>query len=152
MPIPASRDTVPTGYNYVMPDQNGWSRYLHFQAAWAAGAHRHGLRDRQSVEWPLPQDLVPDAAPTRKWRAFREVIAKYLRRAPPDEAEAHSYNVMQRTAYLGVIFVLFPLVIWTASLCRPPSTLRSRSPSTRWAAGNPRAPFISSSPDSLCSS
>ena len=32
--IPASRDTVPTGYGYVMPDQNGWSRYLHFQAAW----------------------------------------------------------------------------------------------------------------------
>ena len=34
IPIPSSRDTVPTGYNYVMPDQNGWSRYLHFQAAW----------------------------------------------------------------------------------------------------------------------
>ena len=22
------------GYGYVLPDQNGWSRYLHFQAAW----------------------------------------------------------------------------------------------------------------------
>ena len=32
--IPSSRDTVPTGYGFVMPDQNGWSRYLHFQAAW----------------------------------------------------------------------------------------------------------------------
>ena len=28
IPIASSRDTVPTGYNYVMPDQNGWSRYL----------------------------------------------------------------------------------------------------------------------------
>ena len=27
---------MPTGYGYVLPDQNGWSRYLHFQAAWAA--------------------------------------------------------------------------------------------------------------------
>src|SRR6478735_2695529 len=36
LPIPASRATVPTGYKYVLPDQNGWSRYLHFQAAWAA--------------------------------------------------------------------------------------------------------------------
>ncbi len=35
LPIPASRATVPTGYHYLMPDQNGWSRYLHFQAAWA---------------------------------------------------------------------------------------------------------------------
>ncbi len=36
IPIPASRATVPTGYGYVLPDQNGWSRYLHFQSAWVA--------------------------------------------------------------------------------------------------------------------
>src|SRR5579871_5546887 len=35
IPIPASRSTVPTGYGYVLPDQNGWSRALHFQSAWA---------------------------------------------------------------------------------------------------------------------
>ena len=34
LPIPASRATVPTGYGFVLPDQNGWSRYLHFEAAW----------------------------------------------------------------------------------------------------------------------
>ena len=33
IPIASSRPTVPTGYG-VMPDQNGWSRYLHFQSAW----------------------------------------------------------------------------------------------------------------------
>ncbi len=27
-PIPSSRGTVPTGYGYVLPDQNGWSRSL----------------------------------------------------------------------------------------------------------------------------
>src|SRR5580698_3989398 len=36
IPIPASRSAVPTGYGYVLPDQNGWSRYLHFEAAWVA--------------------------------------------------------------------------------------------------------------------
>src|SRR6202451_3998544 len=36
LPIPASRATVPPGYCYVLPDQNGWSRYLHFQSAWIA--------------------------------------------------------------------------------------------------------------------
>src|SRR5580692_9909573 len=36
--LPSSRSTVPTGYGYVLPDQNGWSRYLHFQAAWVAVA------------------------------------------------------------------------------------------------------------------
>src|ERR1700704_2396547 len=32
-PIPSSRATVPTGYGYVLPDQNGWRRHLHFEAA-----------------------------------------------------------------------------------------------------------------------
>jgi thiosulfate reductase cytochrome b subunit len=47
------------------------------------------------------------------------VIRKYLRRAPQDEAEAHSYNAVQRAAYLAVIFVLFPLVIWTGLALSP---------------------------------
>src|SRR5262249_61854935 len=34
LPIPSSRATVPTGYGYVLPDQNGWSRALHFEAGW----------------------------------------------------------------------------------------------------------------------
>src|SRR5690348_163824 len=34
--IPSSRSSVPTGYGYVLQDQNGWSRYLHFEAAWFA--------------------------------------------------------------------------------------------------------------------
>jgi len=34
LPIPASRSAVKTGYGFVLPDQNGWSRSLHFQAAW----------------------------------------------------------------------------------------------------------------------
>lgn len=34
LPIPASRGSVPTGYGFVLPDQNSWSRSLHFQSAW----------------------------------------------------------------------------------------------------------------------
>jgi thiosulfate reductase cytochrome b subunit len=118
IPIPASRDTVPSGYNYVMPDQNGWSRYLHFEAAWVlvitgliyvtAGLLTRHFRKNM---FPAPGD--------RNWRSFREVFAKYLRRAPPDSAESHAYNVVQRTAYLVVIFVLFPLIIWTGLALSP---------------------------------
>ena len=36
LPIPASRHTVATGYGSVLLDKNGWSRYLHFEAAWLA--------------------------------------------------------------------------------------------------------------------
>ena len=118
LPIPASRGTVPTGYGFVMPDQNGWSRYLHFQAAWVVvftglvyviSSLWNGHFRRQL--FPLPADY--------RWRAFREVIAKSFRRAPPDETNARSYNVVQRTAYLSVIFLLFPLVIWTGLAMSP---------------------------------
>jgi len=34
LPIPSSRAAVKTGYSFVLPDQNGWSRALHFQSAW----------------------------------------------------------------------------------------------------------------------
>ena len=118
LPIPASRGTVPTAYNYVMPDQNGWSRYLHFQAAWALVFTGMVYAIASLLNGHFRRSLVPAPA-DRSWRAFWEVIAKYLRRAPPDEAEAHSYNVMQRTAYLGVIFVLFPLIIWTGLALSP---------------------------------
>jgi thiosulfate reductase cytochrome b subunit len=118
LPIPASRGTVPTAYGFVMPDQNGWSRYLHFQAAWAAVIT--GLIYVIAGLWTrhFRNDLLPARA-DRSWRAFWTVLAKYLRRAPPDQAEAHSYNVVQRTAYLTVIFVLFPLIIWTGLAMSP---------------------------------
>ena len=121
LPIPASRTTVPTSYSYVMPDQNGWSRSLHFQAAWAVVLT--GLVYAICSLWNghLREDLVP-APSDRKWRALWEVVAKYLRRAPPEEAEAHSYNAVQRTAYLSVIFVLFPMVIWTGLAMSPAVT------------------------------
>jgi thiosulfate reductase cytochrome b subunit len=118
IPIPSSRDTVPSGYSYVMPDQNGWSRYLHFEAAWVlvitGGIYvTAGLLTRH-----FRKNLFP-APPDRTWSAFREVFAKYLRRAPPDPAEKHAYNVVQRSSYLVVIFVLFPLVIWTGLALSP---------------------------------
>jgi len=113
--IPSSRDTVPTGYKVVLPDQNGWSRYLHFEAAWLAVLT--GLVYGLYSLWTghFRKDLLPE----RNWQAFRRVIGRYLRRAKPDEAEAHSYNAMQRAAYLTVIFVLFPLIVWTGLAMSP---------------------------------
>jgi thiosulfate reductase cytochrome b subunit len=116
--IPSSRGKVPTGYGYVLPDQNGWSRYLHFQAAWIVVLT--GLLYVISCLFTghLRKDLLPGKGDL-SWRSFSSSIAKHLRFERPSEAEAWSYNVLQRLSYLFVIFVLFPLVIWTGLAMSP---------------------------------
>jgi thiosulfate reductase cytochrome b subunit len=118
IPIPSSRDTVPTGYNYVMPDQNGWSRYLHFEAAWVLVLTGMVYVVAGLCTAHFRKNLLPPRA-DGMGRAISDVFARYLRRAPPDEAENHSYNVVQRISYLSVIFVLFPLIIWTGLALSP---------------------------------
>jgi len=118
LPIPASRATVPTGYSYVLPDQNGWSRYLHFQAAWVVvltgllyvifglskGHFRHNL-------FPVRAGLSNKALSTG--------MGEHLAFRPASGAGAWSYNFLQRLTYLFVIFVLFPVVIWTGLAMSP---------------------------------
>ena len=118
IPIPASRSTVPTGYGYVLPDQNGWSRYLHFQSAWVAVLT--GLLYVISIFFTghLRKDLLPRGSDL-SWRSFSSEIANHLRFKRPGEEEAWSYNLLQRLTYLIVIFVLFPLVIWTGLAMSP---------------------------------
>jgi thiosulfate reductase cytochrome b subunit len=118
LPIPASRNLVPTGYGYVLPDQNGWSRYLHFQAAWIAVLTGllyviYGL-----VSGHFLKHLFPGRGEL-SWRVLSSAIAEHLRFKRPSAAEAWSYNVLQRLAYAFVIFVLFPLVIWTGLAMSP---------------------------------
>jgi len=118
IPIPASRSTVPTGYGLEMPDQNGWSRYLHFQTAWALVLTGFVYVIAGVLTGHFRKDLLPERG-NRTWRAYWSRIAQYLHRAPPDPAEERSYNVLQRSAYLAVIFILFPLVIWTGLAMSP---------------------------------
>jgi thiosulfate reductase cytochrome b subunit len=112
IPIPSSRALVPTGYGYVLPDQNGWSRYLHFQAAWVLVLT--GLLYTISLLFTghLRKNLLPSKADF-SWRVWSATVFDHLRLKRPSEEEAWSYNVLQRLSYLFVIFVLFPLVIWT---------------------------------------
>ena len=119
LPIPSSRALVPTGYGYVLPDQNGWSRYLHFQAAWVAGIDRFAVRNLRLVHWAFPEKLASRAGPICRGGRSRPQSRSHLRFERPSEAEAWSYNVLQRLTYLFVIFVLFPLVIWTGLAMSP---------------------------------
>ena len=118
LPIPASRALVPTGYGYVLPDQNGWSRYLHFQSAWVVVLTGLLYVISSLFTGHLRKNLLPAGADL-SWRAFSTTIASHLRFKRPSAAEAWSYNLLQRLSYLFVIFVLFPLVIWTGLAMSP---------------------------------
>ena len=109
---------MPTGYGYVLPDQNGWSRYLHFQSAWVVVLTGLLYVISSFFTGHLRKDLLPGGADL-SWRAFSTVIANHLRFKRSSAAEAWSYNVLQRLSYLFVIFVLFPLVIWTGLAMSP---------------------------------
>ena len=118
LPIPASRASVPTGYGYVLPDQNGWSRYLHFQAAWVAVLTGLLYAVFGLFTGHFRKNLLPARADL-SWPALSREIANHLRFKPPGDAEAWSYNALQRLTYLFVILVLFPLVIWTGLAMSP---------------------------------
>lgn len=117
-PIPSSRSSVPTGYGYVLPDQNGWSRYLHFQSAWVAVITGLVYVFIGLLNGHFRRNLVPARADISR-RGLSNVIAQHLRLRPASDDDAWSYNVIQRVAYLGVVFVLFPLVIWTGLAMSP---------------------------------
>jgi thiosulfate reductase cytochrome b subunit len=118
IPIPSSRHLVPTGYGYMLPDQNGWSRYLHFQSAWLlvlTGLVYVGLGLSRGH---FRRELFPTRSDLAATRLLRS-IAEHLRFKRPSAEEAWSYNVVQRLAYLVIIFVGFPLIIWTGLAMSP---------------------------------
>jgi thiosulfate reductase cytochrome b subunit len=118
LPIPASRRLVPSGYGYILPDQNGWSRSLHFQAAWFLVFTGLVYVVTGFFSRHFPKNLIPPRCEL-SWREASRVVAKHLRFVPSHDEEAWSYNVLQKTAYLFVIFAFFPLVIWTGLAMSP---------------------------------
>jgi thiosulfate reductase cytochrome b subunit len=78
------------------------------------------------VAWGLSaghfrKNLLPARSDLR-WPSIRKAVADHLRFKAPSEAGAWSYNVLQRLTYLGVIFALFPLMLWTGLAMSPAFT------------------------------
>jgi thiosulfate reductase cytochrome b subunit len=121
IPIPSSRNLVPTGYGYVLPDENGWSRALHFEAAWLVLFMGLLYAIFGFVTGHFRKNLLPIRADL-SWRSLSAAIAGHLKFRRPPPSEAWSYNVLQRLAYLFVIFVLFPLIVWTGLAMSPTVT------------------------------
>ena len=118
LPIPSSRALVPTGYGYVLPDQNGWSRYLHFQAAWLAVLTGLVYIAAGFVAGHFRKDLLPRGEEL-SWRDY-DGQSCALRAA--ECGRRRVLQLLQRLSYLFVIFVLFPLILWTGLAMSPAFT------------------------------
>src|SRR5690242_8443104 len=75
LPIPSSRRLVPTGYGYVLPDQNGWSRSLHFLAAWFLVFSGLVYLVTGFLSGHFPKNLIPQKRDL-SWQAASRVVAK----------------------------------------------------------------------------
>lgn len=111
---------MPTGYDFVLPDQNGWSRSLHFQAAWVAVFTGLLYVISGLLTGHFKANLLP-ARGELSWRALSTAVVAHLR-PRRGVALASSYNVLQRVTYLVVVFGLFPAMIWTGLAMSPAIT------------------------------
>jgi thiosulfate reductase cytochrome b subunit len=64
----------------------------------------------------LKRDLAPDR---RDWKGFWRSVVDHLRLRHPMGEEARRYNVLQKLAYLAVVFLLLPLMLLTGLTMSP---------------------------------
>jgi len=100
---------------------SGWGRYLHFLSAWVCVLT--GLLYVLSglVTEHFRHDVLPSKADLA-WRSLSRSLRRHLRLERPTADESLTYNVVQRLAYLSVVFVLFPLMIVTGLAMSPAVT------------------------------
>lgn len=97
---------------------SGWGRNLHFLSAWVGVLNGvvyvlSGILTRH-----FRGNLLPAKADLT-WSSVARVISSHVRLQRPDAESSLAYNVVQRLSYLGVLFVLFPAMIWTAFAMSP---------------------------------
>ena len=84
------------------------ARRWHLFFAWMFVVTVIGFAVHAIVSRHLRQDLLP----TREdWSSIGKTFIDHLFLRHPTGEAARNYNVLQKLAYLGVIFLLFPLVI-----------------------------------------
>jgi thiosulfate reductase cytochrome b subunit len=88
------------------------SRYLHFEAAWIVVITGLVYVAYGLSKGHFRRNVVPAAADLAPKTLARESV-RHIRVWRPGSDDAWSYNALQRIAYSVVIFVLFPLIIWT---------------------------------------
>jgi thiosulfate reductase cytochrome b subunit len=94
----------------TIPD-NPWlsmARSWHFFFAWILLINGFVYVVYSAASRHLARDLAPDR---NDWRSIGKSIRDHLRFRHPAGVAAKRYNVLQKLAYLAVIFVLLPLIM-----------------------------------------
>ena len=105
-------------FPFVLANQNGWGRYLHFLSAWIVVLSGVVYLLAGFVTRHFRNNLLPAKADLN-WKVFARVISRRVRFERPTDEESLTYNVLQRVTYLVVIFGLFPFVLWTGLAMSP---------------------------------
>jgi len=100
---------------------SGWGRYLHFLSAWVCVVTGllyalSGLFSRH-----FRKNLLPTKTDLSSRNIVR-IVSNHVHVRRPTEEEALRYDVLQRLAYLLVVFMLFPLMILTGLAMSPAIT------------------------------
>ena len=110
--LPTSRESIPNGYNFTLPDQNGWSRALHFEMAWLLGLTALVYVLAGIWNGHFRRNLVPRRG-ERNLRTVWGLLVGFLHNPFRHNSDEDTYNALQRIVYLFVVFILFPLILWT---------------------------------------
>jgi thiosulfate reductase cytochrome b subunit len=101
-----------------MIGHSGWGRYLHFLSAWVCVLTGLVYALFGLLSHHFGKNLLP-AKGDLGWARIWRMVWHDMQLKRPSEEEALTYNVLQRLAYLAVVFVLFPLVILSGLAMSP---------------------------------
>jgi thiosulfate reductase cytochrome b subunit len=92
---------------------SGWGRNLHFLTAWVCVINGAVYLLSGIFAQHFRKNLLPAKADLA-WKSIWRAVSKR-----PGAETSLAYNPVQRLTYLGVVFFLFPLIIWTGLAMSP---------------------------------
>jgi len=97
---------------------SGWGRNLHFLSAWVCVLNGALYVLSGILTQHFRKNLLPAKADL-SWNSISRAISNHLRFKFSGVETSLAYNLLQRLTYLAVVFVLFPVIIWTGFAMSP---------------------------------
>src|SRR5258708_13166251 len=97
---------------------SGWGRNLHFLSAWVCVLNGSLYVLSGILTQHFRNQLLPAKADLT-WGTVARLVSNHLCFKRPGVETSLAYNLLQRLTYLAVVFVLFPLIIWTGFAMSP---------------------------------